>query len=170
MKKRILLVVSCPILLWVVYIFALTKPSNSREWAVGMEKLPVIDVHGQVVVLKGLRDYHYDDRGLVSADYLDLDFDSAKLDRVWFVFEPFAQFKAVAHTYFVFDFKDNIPLVISVEARRGENQKYSAFWGLFNQYELMYVWATEGDQTVRDRKSTRLNSSHIQKSRMPSSA
>ena len=33
--------------------------------------------------------------------------------------------------------------------------------------EAVYLWVGTG---VRDRKSTRLNSSHIQKSRMPSSA
>ena len=35
-------------------------------------------------------------------------------------------------------------------------------------YEAMVYWETA--YAVRDRKSTRLNSSHIQKSRMPSSA
>ena len=36
--------------------------------------------------------------------------------------------------------------------------------------ELTYNWDTHRYDLGRDRKSTRLNSSHIQKSRMPSSA
>ena len=37
-------------------------------------------------------------------------------------------------------------------------------------YEIIVVDDCSTDATLEDRKSTRLNSSHIQKSRMPSSA
>ena len=43
--------------------------------------------------------------------------------------------------------------------------------GLISVGMLVYLIPGQGDSTVSgDRKSTRLNSSHIQKSRMPSSA
>ena len=42
-------------------------------------------------------------------------------------------------------------------------------WGLGISFLAIAVWALVPDK-MEDRKSTRLNSSHIQKSRMPSSA
>ena len=41
---------------------------------------------------------------------------------------------------------------------------------LMLQLIAYHLWLAGGHRTLRDRKSTRLNSSHIQKSRMPSSA
>ena len=45
-------------------------------------------------------------------------------------------------------------------------------WDLQNVYEIYPLWRHRYPEgiTHKDRKSTRLNSSHIQKSRMPSSA
>jgi hypothetical protein len=50
---------------------------------------------------------------------------------------------------YVFDFKDSDPIVVSVEARREKNEKYDAWVGAFNQFELIYLWGTERDETVR---------------------
>lgn len=55
----------------------------------------------------------------------------------------------MAHTYFVFDVADESPITVSVEARREKGETYNAWLGLFNEYELSYVWATEEDQTIR---------------------
>ena len=81
-------------------------------------------------------------------------FDVRRLERVWFVAEPFtlAPFygvEAVAHTYFVFDFEDQPPVAISVESRRERGEGYDPLRGLFNEYELIYIWGTERDLTGR---------------------
>lgn len=77
-----------------------------------------------------------------------------RLERVWFVEEPFTiapfySFEGVAHTYFVFDFQDQQPVAVSVESRRERGEGYDSIHGLFNEYELMYIWGTERDFTGR---------------------
>jgi hypothetical protein len=66
-----------------------------------------------------------------------------------FTIAPFHGFRGVAHTYFVFDFQDQSPVAISVESRRQRGQGYDPIYGLFNAYELIYVWGTEQDVTGR---------------------
>jgi hypothetical protein len=56
----------------------------------------------------------------------------------------------VAHTIISFEFYDRNSktsefLALSVEARKEVGEKYSPFKGLFNKYEIIYVWATEND-------------------------
>src|SRR6185312_13430070 len=64
-------------------------------------------------------------------------------------FGPFSSLEAVAHTYFVFDFTDQPPLVLSVEARRERGEVFDLVRGLLNEFELMYIWGTEPDLTGR---------------------
>lgn len=129
------------------------KPSNTRNWEFGFEILPQITIHNQFVTITNLRDFEFSENQ-ITPHYLNKTVDINQLERVWFVFEPFkirpfTSFDGVAHTYFVFDFTGQEPIVVSVEARREKNEKYDAFVGMLNQYELIYVWGTERDETVR---------------------
>ena len=130
------------------------QPDNNRNWEVGMDRLPQITIKGNSVEVDDTRDFHYMLGSPVSANYVNRIFDMNKIERVWFVQEPFTikpftGFKGVAHTYFVFDFSDQNPVVISVEARREKEETFDAWRGLLNQYELIYVWGSEEDETVR---------------------
>src|SRR5581483_9691436 len=84
----------------------------------------------------------------------DRSFDVGRISEVWFVIEPFTvppfdRFDDVAHTYFVFDFDDQAPVAVTVEARRARGQTFDVVRGLLNQYELMYIWGNEQDITGR---------------------
>ena len=59
---------------------------------------------------------------------------------------------------------DRYQVVAKSGVGRGENLYYYKCWMCHNQHTI------ESEYGNTDRKSTRLNSSHIQKSRMPSSA
>jgi hypothetical protein len=106
------------------------------------------------VAVENLRDLRYTESGAIRLERFARGFDASRIVRVWFLDEPFVVppltfFRGVAHTYFVFDFEDRPPLAISVEARRERGERYNAWFGLFNQFELIYVWSTEEDGTVR---------------------
>jgi hypothetical protein len=141
-------------LLWLFYVGFVLQPSNQRDWEFGMERLPQLAIQGGTVHVQNLRDFRYTRSGTHSSDYVERVFQADRIERVWFVKEPFTigpftGFKGVAHTYFVFDFQDQPPLVVSVEARREKGETYDAVRGLLNQYELIYIWGTENDQTAR---------------------
>jgi hypothetical protein len=137
-----------------MYIFVVMQPSHDRNWESGLAKLPHIEVKNDIVKITDLRDYEYLPGRFVSERYAERTVDISKLQKVWFVVEPFEgipliKFGGIAHTYFVFDFADEKPIVISVEARREKGEKFGLVSGMLNQFELMYVWGTEEDLTFR---------------------
>jgi Domain of unknown function (DUF4105) len=136
------------------YRFVVLQPTNQRNWEYGQDVLPHFSIDDNVVHADRVRDFRWTEDGPLSSNYVDRSFDVEHLERVWFVQEPFTiqpftSFDGVAHTYFVFDFEDQAPVAISVEARRERGESYDAVRGLFNDYELIYVWATEPDVTGR---------------------
>ncbi len=149
----LLIVFGVLILLLLFYFFLVLKPSNNRNWEFGFEILPKITIQNDSVTIKNLRNFSFKSNNIIT-NYKDQTENLNTLQRVWFVFEPFkirpfTSFNGVAHTYFVFDFQDSDPIVVSVEARREKNEKYDAWVGAFNQFELIYLWGTEQDETVR---------------------
>lgn len=153
-KKYIVLIFLSLCAIYFIYIFAFLKPQNNRNWEVGFEVLPHIEIHNDVVTITNVRDYRYKPDKFISAGFINRTVDISKLKQVWFVVEPFEgipliQFNGIAHTYFVFDFEDQKPIVISVEARREKEEQFGLLSGMLNQFELMYVWGTEEDLTQR---------------------
>jgi hypothetical protein len=142
------------LLLWLVYRLFVLQPSNQGEWEYGMDTLPHITISGSEVNVEHVRDFRWSADGPLSSGYVNRSFNVDRLERVWFVEEPFTiapfySFNGIAHTYFVFDFQDQAPVAVSVEARRKQGQTYDAVRGLFNEYELIYIWGTEQDVTGR---------------------
>lgn len=149
MKKKIVLPILFFGILVISFIYLVLKPSNDRNWEVGFDKLTQVNISGSIVDFKNIRNYKYSQNGIESFDHIDRQVDASKITRVWFVVEPFGSLKAIAHTYLVFDFEEGDPIILSVEARREKGETYDAFTGMFNQYELIYLWSTESDQTIR---------------------
>jgi uncharacterized protein DUF4105 len=151
----VVLGVGCLVLAWVGYRLVLVRPSNDRDWEFGVDRLPLISVQDGRLEVRNLRDFRYTaDGGTPSAEFVDRSFDLDGIQQAWFVQEPFTiapltAFEGVAHTYFVFDFQDQPPLAVSVESRRERAERYDAILGLFNEYELIYLWGTEPDLTGR---------------------
>lgn len=136
------------------YTFTILKPSNNRNWEFGFEKLPHITTSSDTVTIENFRDFHYNPHGIVSSNYITREIPIESIERTWFLFEPFnatsaINFKGVAHTYFVFDIKGQNPVAVSVEARREKGEAFGLIPGMLNQFELMYVWASEEDLTQR---------------------
>jgi hypothetical protein len=153
-RSRMILTSFLVLLAWLSYRLFVLKPSNERDWEIGMDQLPRITIHEGAVTVQDVRDFRYSPEGTRALNYVDRTFQVDRIERVWFVEEPFtiapfSGFGGVAHTYFVFDFTDQPPLAISVEARREKGESYGALAGLVNQFELIYVWASEQDITVR---------------------
>jgi hypothetical protein len=130
------------------------RPSNARDWEFGMATLAAVAIHEDTVTVGNVRDFRYAAGEVRSAEYFGRTYAADRIERVWLVVEPFvigpfAGFGGVAHTYFVFDFRDQPPVAVSVEARRERGETYDALRGLLGQFELIYVWGTEQDLTGR---------------------
>src|SRR6185295_15456963 len=94
-------------------------------------------------------DWSYNSSGPVTQNYHDASFDYAELRNVWFVLEPQPGSKLAAHTFLMFEFTNDRLLGVTIEARREENEDYSALRGAFNAYELAYIWGSARDLLTR---------------------
>jgi hypothetical protein len=80
-----------------------------------------------------------------SPSYYTKAFDITKIASVDYVIDPFSSWKAVAHAFLTFGFKDGEHVAISIEIRKKKGDSFSPIRGLFKQFEIMYVIADERD-------------------------
>jgi hypothetical protein len=139
---------------WLVAVFVLRQPSHDRDWEFGFERLPSVTVEDGVLSVRNLRDYRLGEDGVVRPKFVNRTVRLSDIERAWFLVEPFPAlpiqgFKGVAHTYFAFDVRGQPPITVSIEARRERGEAFGVGRGLLNELELMYIWATEEDTTLK---------------------
>lgn len=126
------------------------SPKMDADWNPEYKVLPSFEITEKSVTVKNIRDFKYSKGKVDSEGYVNKTYNLDKLEKVWFIFEPFSTFKPIAHTYLVFDFEGEEPIAINAEARREVGEDFSTsdlFWSNVNKYELIYVWGTEKDVT-----------------------
>lgn len=121
------------------------RPSNDRNWATDQAVLPEAAIKGNLIHLKNIRNFTYRTTENYIPRYYDKTVDLNKIKRVYYIVEPFSDFKGAAHTFLSFEFDGPEFIAISVEIRKEQGESFSALKGLFKQYEIMYVIADEKD-------------------------
>lgn len=119
--------------------------SNDRNWSVDQAILPYAEINGNEVKVYNIRNFHYRSVSDYDPSYYETTFNLDDIKSVDFVMSPFSTNPNAAHTFLSFGFEGGRYVSISVEIRKEKGEKFSAFKGLFNQYELMYVVADERD-------------------------
>lgn len=149
--KKILLGVVGAIILGVVIFLALQKPSHNRLWNDDGKILPqgVWNQDQSSLTLIDIRDWSFDASGATKKEWKTLELRPEEIESVWFITTPFSSFAGIAHTMLMFTFTTGESVLISVEARKEQGETYSAWKGLWNQYELVYLWGTPQDFLVR---------------------
>lgn len=134
----------CFILL-LILIYLIPKPSNNRNWTKDQELLSSAEIDGNLVKVHNIRNFNYRSTDDYDINYYDATFDLDKIKAMYYIVEPFGEWKGAAHTFFSFEFENDQFLSISVEIRKEQGEEFSAWKGLFKQYELMYVLGDEND-------------------------
>lgn len=119
-------------------------PSNARQWQADVAVLPKVEVQGDLVTIRNIRNCDYRSE----TDYVVRHYDkqvhlSALRGVDLFVLHWGSP--SIAHTMLSFDFGDGEPVCFSVEARKTTDEEYSAVAGFFRQFELIYVVGDERD-------------------------
>jgi hypothetical protein len=141
------------------------RPQSDREWAVGLEVLPRVEVVGDTLRIRGFRNFDYTPSGDPVPRYEERTFDLSRLESLDYCLSHWSgQF--MAHTLVSFGFGDGRFLAVSVEARRRRWQRYSPLWGLFRSYELFFVLGDERD-IVRLRTNIRRERVYLYRVRIP---
>jgi len=120
------------------------KPSNNRNWQKDVALLPYADIEGNKVTLHNIRNCDYRTETDFDVMYYDkvLDLDDLRSADLYMVYwgSPW-----MAHTMVSFGFSGGEYVCFSIETRKEQGENYSAFSGLFRQFELIYIVGDERD-------------------------
>jgi hypothetical protein len=119
------------------------EPSNQRDWAPEVARLPHATVDGDLVTLHDIRNFDYRTETDFTPAYEDRTYDLRKLDALDVV-TSYWMGPAIAHVFLSFGFGDD-HVAVSVEARKERVEGYSSVQGFFKRYELIYVVGDERD-------------------------
>lgn len=147
-SKRILLLVLGAAAVFLAACVTAT-PRNDRDWYPYLAKQTQVAMEDTAFSVQPVTDWTYNEAGPVAQDYRSETYNYADLQNVWFVLEPQPGMSAAAHTFLLFEFTGNRLLGVTIEARREVKEDYSAFAGLFNKYELAYLWGEARDLMTR---------------------
>lgn len=116
-----------------------------QRWRADMLILPYVEFRGEEVVLRNVRNCVYRTESDYDVRHYDMRFRLDAVRTVDFLVVPFKESDLLAHTMLSFGLDDGRHFIISVEARIGQDQDYSAVAGTTRQFPLMYIVGDERD-------------------------
>ncbi len=131
---------------WAFFRHLGLRPSNDRSWVNDNERLTTAEFDGDEVTIRNVRDFEWRSNRDFDKRWVDMKINLGDVSKIWFVLEYFdPSRRQMAHTIMSFEMSDGTRLACSIEVRRERGERYHPVKGLFRQYELIYVWATERD-------------------------
>jgi hypothetical protein len=151
-KKKPLLsalaVVLFAILLFAIFVMTRT-PRLDRDWEEHLAVMPKIEMSASGFSLGPATDWTYAPEGPTAKGTASFSANYADLRNVWFMVEPQPGGGYAAHTLVLFEFAGDRMIGLTVEARREKTEQYDAVQGLFNKFELAYIWSTSKELLTR---------------------
>ena len=120
------------------------SPSNDRNWVPELAETLKAKQSGSIVVLKNVRNFTWRSETDFDAAWEDWTVDLEELESIDAALSHWGLHK-IAHVLVSFGFTDGQHVVFSVEIRREEFEAFSELGGLFKQYELSLIAASEED-------------------------
>ncbi len=132
------------ILAYGILILAI-RPSNDRDWNLDQMQLAQASVLGDALRIDNVRHARYRSSADFDVHWETRHYDLRQLESLWYVVEPFADWRGPAHTFLSFGFGQGQYLAVSVEIRKEKGEAFSPLMGLLRQYEIAYVIGDERD-------------------------
>jgi hypothetical protein len=127
----------------------LSPPQHDRNWYPYLARTTHVELTAQTFAISPVSDWSYEGDAPTAETYAEASYDINQLRNVWFMLEPQPGSQLAAHTLLLFEFEGERLLGLTIEARREVNEDYSAWRGIFNAFELAYVWASARDLLTR---------------------
>jgi len=124
-------------------------PRTDRDWYPYLARTPDVALSETGFSVAPISDWSYAPEGPTSEIYRDAAYDIEQLREVWFMLEPQPGSQLAAHTLLLFEFEGDRLLGLTIEARRERDEDYSALRGIFNAFELAYIWGSARDFLTR---------------------
>lgn len=119
--------------------------TNSKIFRSDLSVMPFVEMEDERITIRYVRDCRYRSEDDYDVRYYDLSFRLEDVKTVDFIIVPFKETRFLAHTMLSFGLADGRQFVISVEARLGADETYTAVAGAGRRYPLMYVIGDERD-------------------------
>lgn len=138
------LVILGPVFVLVYGWYASIEPKAAANWAKDAAILPEVEINGDNLTVRHIRNFHYRSDADFDAVYYDKTYDLNQV-RTVDLFLSYWGTTDIAHTIMSFGFANGEYLPISIETRKESGEEYSAIQGFFKKFELIYVIADEKD-------------------------
>jgi Domain of unknown function (DUF4105) len=126
-------------------LIIVVKPSNNRDWSPDQARNAYAEFSGDTITIHNARNNVYRSTTDYDVHWETRRYDLKKLQSVWFIVEPFADWRGPAHTFLSFGFENDQYIAISVEIRKEKAESFSPLKGMLRQYELAYMIGDERD-------------------------
>ena len=143
--RRAALYILALVILGYLLLIVLVRPSNDRDWSLDTERTASAVFINDLVQIKNVRNAKYRSTTDFDARWEDRTYDLKNLESVWFIVEPFSDWRGPAHTFLSFGFGNGEYVAISIEIRKEKGESFSPLGGLLRQYELIYIIGDERD-------------------------
>jgi hypothetical protein len=137
-------VISAAILAVTLIWFVRLSPHDRGDWETEYARMPEVEEDGNLIKVKGVRDFRYRSVEDVIPAYYDDAYDTDSVTSIDLICSYWSG-RAIAHVFLSFGFADGRHVAISVETRRRRGQPYSTIAGFFRHYQLIFVVADERD-------------------------
>ena len=124
-------------------------PRTDRDWYPYLARAVDVDLGSNRFAVTPVSAWSYAREGPIDETYTEAAYDISELREVWFMLEPQPGSQLAAHTLLLFEFEGDRLLGLTIEARRERYEDYSALHGLFNAFELAYIWGSARDFLTR---------------------
>jgi hypothetical protein len=124
--------------------FHLMQPSNDRPWQPDVAQQAYAEINGDQVTVYNVRNCVYQSETNFIVAFETRHYDLSKV-RTADIFLVDWGLRKVAHAMLSFGFEDGQYLCFSIETRKEIGEAYSAFKGLFRQYEVIFIAGDERD-------------------------
>lgn len=143
-----LLAVAAALELATILFFAQRTPEHAfagvtwqRPWA----RAPHVELDGARAKIGNIRNFRYRTTEDFDSVYASGEYDLDQVQSVHLAVSHWDGLQAVAHTMLSFGFRDGRYLAVSMETRLPEGMEQGFLPGLYKQYEILMVLATEED-------------------------
>ncbi len=127
----------------------MAEPRLDRKWVENLAIMPKIELSRGSFSFDRISDWSYTEEGPATKTARTFANTFDDLRNVWFVVEPQPGGDYAAHTLVLFEFGGDRIVGLTVEARLEEDETYDAVAGVFNNFELSYIWSTARDLLTR---------------------
>jgi hypothetical protein len=129
---------------------SITQPARiDRDWYPYLSRAVDVELGADRFSVTPVSSWSYAQEGPTDETYIEAAYDISDLRDIWFMLEPQPGSQLAAHTLLLFEFEGDRLLGLTIEARRERYEEYSAFHGLFNAFELAYIWGSARDFLTR---------------------